>query len=71
MTPNTANPVTQAVEVPVTEHPDVIAGAPHLIALREVGKHYGNVIALSGITMDVDAGRVTASSVTTVPGSPR
>jgi simple sugar transport system ATP-binding protein len=59
MTPNTANPVTQAVEVPVTEHPDIIAGAPHLIALREVGKHYGNVIALSGITMDVDAGRVT------------
>ncbi len=38
---------------------DIPTGGPHLIALRDVGKRYGNIIALSGIDMDVDAGRVT------------
>lgn len=33
--------------------------AGSLIALRDVAKHYGNIIALSDVTMDVDPGRVT------------
>ncbi|GAA4682117.1 ATP-binding cassette domain-containing protein [Frondihabitans cladoniiphilus] len=44
---------------PVTDSTEAITGGPHLIALRDVGKHYGNVIALSDVTMDVDSGRVT------------
>ena len=31
----------------------------HLLALDGVGKHYGNIIALSDVTMAVDNGRVT------------
>lgn len=50
---------TRSVAVPVSATSDVVAGAPHLVSLRGVGKRYGNVIALSGIDMDVDAGRVT------------
>ncbi|MGO3884686.1 MAG: ATP-binding cassette domain-containing protein [Mycetocola sp.] len=36
-----------------------ITGGPRLISLRDVGKRYGNILALSGVDMDVDAGRVT------------
>lgn len=32
---------------------------PHLLSLRNVGKRYGNVLALSEVTMDVDTGRVS------------
>jgi len=35
------------------------SGSGSLIQLRGVAKHYGNIIALSGVDMDVDAGRVT------------
>ncbi|MBO0895228.1 ATP-binding cassette domain-containing protein [Arthrobacter sunyaminii] len=38
------------------------AGLPapeHLLRLDKVGKHYGNIIALHDVTMDVDAGKVT------------
>ncbi|MDN3481964.1 ATP-binding cassette domain-containing protein [Arthrobacter sp. APC 3897] len=35
------------------------APPPHLLRLDKVGKHYGNVIALHDVTMDVEAGRVT------------
>jgi len=42
-----------------TPDTESLTDGPHLISLREVGKHYGNVIALSDVTMDVDAGRVT------------
>jgi simple sugar transport system ATP-binding protein len=52
-------PTTESVAVPVSESSETVAGAPHLISLRAVGKHYGNVIALSDISMDVDAARVT------------
>ncbi|MGU3410506.1 ATP-binding cassette domain-containing protein [Microbacterium sp. M1A1_1b] len=52
-------PATESVAVPVSDSSETVAGAPHLVSLRDVGKHYGNVIALSGISMDVDAGRVT------------
>ncbi|WP_255771852.1 ATP-binding cassette domain-containing protein, partial [Pseudarthrobacter sulfonivorans] len=31
----------------------------HLLSLEGVGKHYGNIIALSEVTMAVDNGRVT------------
>jgi hypothetical protein len=31
----------------------------HLLSLEGVGKHYGNIIALSDVTMAVDNGRVT------------
>ena len=31
----------------------------HLLSLDGVGKHYGNIIALSEVTMAVDNGRVT------------
>src|SRR6478609_10185732 len=31
----------------------------HLLSLENVGKHYGNIIALSDVTMAVDNGRVT------------
>lgn len=31
----------------------------HLLELKDVGKHYGNIIALQGVTMAVDTGRVT------------
>src|SRR5580765_7927204 len=31
----------------------------HLLSLDGVGKHYGNIIALSDVTMAVDNGRVT------------
>jgi ABC-type sugar transport system ATPase subunit len=34
------------------------SGTP-LIALRDIGKHYGNVIALEGVSLDVHAGRIT------------
>jgi simple sugar transport system ATP-binding protein len=36
-----------------------IVGGPHLLSLKQAGKSYGNIIALSGVDMDVDAGRVT------------
>ncbi|NQX29284.1 sugar ABC transporter ATP-binding protein [Microbacteriaceae bacterium VKM Ac-2854] len=36
-----------------------IIGGPHLLSLKQAGKSYGNIIALSGVDMDVDAGRVT------------
>ncbi|KAB1659589.1 sugar ABC transporter ATP-binding protein [Pseudoclavibacter chungangensis] len=42
-----------------TTAPAPAKGAGSLIALRDVGKHYGNIIALSDVTMDVDPGRVT------------
>ena len=39
------------------------SGAPeqgtHLISLRDAGKRYGNILALQGVDMDVDPGRVT------------
>ncbi|MET1035829.1 MAG: ATP-binding cassette domain-containing protein [Arthrobacter sp.] len=31
----------------------------HMLELRDVGKHYGNIIALRDVTMAVDGGRVT------------
>ena len=31
----------------------------HLLSLDRVGKHYGNIVALSDVTMAVDNGRVT------------
>ena len=31
----------------------------HLLSLEDVGKHYGNIIALSDVTMTVDNGSVT------------
>ena len=31
----------------------------HLLSLDEVGKNYGNIVALSDVTMAVDNGRVT------------
>ncbi|MFI0815122.1 ATP-binding cassette domain-containing protein [Streptomyces sp. NPDC021098] len=34
------------------------SGTP-LIALREIGKRYGNVTALEGVSLDVHAGRIT------------
>jgi simple sugar transport system ATP-binding protein len=37
----------------------LLTGDTHLIELVDVGKHYGNVIALSDISMQVDAGKVT------------
>lgn len=55
----TDTPTTESVAVPVSDSSDTVVGAPHLISLRDVGKHYGNVIALSDISMDVDAARVT------------
>lgn len=55
----TDTPTTESVAVPVSDSSETVAGAPHLISLRDVGKHYGNVIALSDISMDVDAARVT------------
>lgn len=36
-----------------------LMGGPHLLSLRGAGKSYGNIIALSDVDMDVDAGRVT------------
>lgn len=36
-----------------------IIGGPHLLSLKGAGKSYGNIIALSDVDMDVDAGRVT------------
>lgn len=35
------------------------AGGPHLVELRDVGKNYGNVLALREVDMTVDEGRVT------------
>ena len=35
------------------------ADGGHLLMLTDVSKHYGNIIALRGVTMEVDAGRVT------------
>lgn len=55
----TDTPTTESVAVPVSDSSETVVGAPHLISLRDVGKHYGNVIALSDISMDVDAARVT------------
>src|ERR671916_2783479 len=31
----------------------------HLLSLDSVGKHYGNIVALTDVTMAVDNGRVT------------
>src|SRR6185436_1432197 len=31
----------------------------HLLSLENVGKHYGNIVALTDVTMAVDNGRVT------------
>ncbi|MFC6355402.1 ATP-binding cassette domain-containing protein [Luethyella okanaganae] len=36
-----------------------LIGGPHLLSLKGAGKSYGNIIALSGVDMDVDSGRVT------------
>jgi simple sugar transport system ATP-binding protein len=38
---------------PLTDRP------VHLLSLEKVGKHYGNIIALTDVTMAVDNGRVT------------
>ncbi|WP_413542019.1 ATP-binding cassette domain-containing protein [Arthrobacter sp. VKM Ac-2550] len=39
---------------------DPLTSTPvHLLELDKVGKHYGNIIALTDVTMAVDAGRVT------------
>jgi simple sugar transport system ATP-binding protein len=38
---------------PLTDRP------VHLLSLEKVGKHYGNIVALTGVTMAVDNGRVT------------
>ena len=41
-------------------HADTAAHTPeHLLQLKNIGKNYGNIIALHDVTMDVDAGRVT------------
>jgi simple sugar transport system ATP-binding protein len=36
-----------------------LTGGPHLISLKGAGKRYGNILALQGVDMDVDPGRVT------------
>ena len=42
------------------EQTDPLTHTPvHLLELKDVGKHYGNIIALTGVTMAVDTGRVT------------
>ena len=45
-------------------------GGVPLIRLVNAGKHYGAVIALSDITMEVGPARSPACSVTTALGSP-
>ena len=49
----TSEPTTAASSPADTEPGEV------LVSLADVGKSYGNVIALRGITMDVEAGKVT------------
>ena len=42
------------------EQSDPLTHTPvHLLELKDVGKHYGNIIALTDVTMAVDNGRVT------------
>lgn len=44
----------------------------NLLTLKGVGKHYGSIIALRGVDMVVDPGKVTCVPwVITAPESPR
>jgi ABC-type sugar transport system ATPase subunit len=46
-------------------------GAPPLIDVRNIVKQFGSVIALSGVSMAVEAARSTACWATTGPASRR
>lgn len=46
----------EAAKKPVLTEPDALG---RLVALRDVAKHYGNIIALSDVSMDIDVGKVT------------
>jgi simple sugar transport system ATP-binding protein len=50
--------MTSTVDTTKTTATADTAGAP-LVRLTEAGKHYGNIIALSGITLEVSGGEVT------------
>src|SRR5918911_1367476 len=47
--------MTSTVDTTTTDATAEAAGAP-LVRLTEAGKHYGNIIALSGITLEVSGG---------------
>jgi ABC-type sugar transport system, ATPase component len=46
-------------EVSASAPAESITGGPHLLSLQGVAKRYGNIIALSDVSMEVDSGRVT------------
>jgi simple sugar transport system ATP-binding protein len=51
-----------------TDRTETKQAAP-LVRLTEAGKHYGNIIALQGVSLEVSGSEVTCV-LTTVPGSP-
>ncbi|KGJ72599.1 sugar ABC transporter ATP-binding protein [Cryobacterium roopkundense] len=61
MTKNTTSQhdESEAYDVSTENAGTGLTHVPHLLSLKGAGKSYGNIIALSDVDMDVDAGRVT------------